>query len=124
MSRISLCFAAIMLACTGSAQEPQNTVFELSCPKVCPNPVYGCNGCQVAVLGCEPSSLKQKSSVTWRAIDGQAWTVRFKGKSPCQQKKFDGQHPVCQLTGQPGTYKYAATITGCARRISGSFTVF
>jgi hypothetical protein len=118
---------AAMLQATASAQDaqndPQRTIFELACPKICANPIHGCNGCLISVPACDPSSLKQKSSVTWSTASGQAWTVRFTSKSPCQQKSFGGKNAVCELTGAPGTYKYVATISGCTRKIKGTFAV-
>jgi hypothetical protein len=131
MSRVWLCVAAsvlgAMMRLPGNAQDaqkdPEKTVFELACAKVCANPIHGCNGCLISVAACSPTSLKQKSSVTWSTAGGEAWTVRFTGKSPCQRKSFGGQNAVCELTGAPGTYKYVAGISGCTRRIKGTFAV-
>lgn len=113
-----------LLPALGNAQDgEQQTTIELYCSLRCPDPIRICRGCQVTVKSCGPAALKQHSSVSWTTEGGKSWTVQFKGKGPCQQKEFDVQHPVCELTGQPGTYTYVAAIAGCARKIAGTFAV-
>lgn len=121
---LSLLILFALLPIFGQDEKAQErTIFELSCSAVCPNPIRRCGACQVALTGCGPAVLKQHSSVSWTTANGATWTVQFKGKNPCQRKKFDVQHPVCEFIGLPGTYRYVAKISGCDRTIKSTFTV-
>lgn len=51
------------------------------------------------------------------------WSVVFDSKTPCQQKRFDPNNPVCEIKNMPGEYRYQIALDGCADQGIGSVLV-